>query len=107
MELRERIAAALYDDNLRQINASEADRATRHGNNYKAMVMTQAPFAEADETLRKVYLSYADAAIAQVHRADVEEHEAESKPSMTYCDKPPGDCVLVLGHDGPCDNIPF
>lgn len=28
-------------------------------------------------------------------------------PKIVYCDKPPGDCCLHAGHEGPCDDIPF
>lgn len=57
----ERIAAAMYDDNLRQLNAIASDRAQRQG--YEPMMTTQRPFAEADEHVRVVYRSYAGAAL--------------------------------------------
>lgn len=59
MSARERIAEALYDDNLRQINANNLARG-QHGN------IVQDEFSLANEELRRVYLSYADAALKEI-----------------------------------------
>lgn len=70
MTLLHRIAAAMYEDNLRQLNAIAEDRALRHG--YSFAPTTHQPFADAEDHVRAVYLSYAKAAI--------ESYEAKETP---------------------------
>lgn len=61
MSMREQMAEGMYDDNLRQRNNSNYERATRFGYGYAPTF--QKPFAQAEEPLRNLYLSYADAAL--------------------------------------------
>lgn len=61
ISMREQMAAAMYNDNLRQLNNNDYERATRHGYGYAPTF--QSPFDEAEDHVRKVYLSYADAAL--------------------------------------------
>lgn len=84
--LHEQIAEALYDDNLRQINANSAESADR--NKLEPMIVVQKPFAQAEDFVRKMYLSYARAVfpVARFHKPLPGDINARAKKICSVAD---------------------
>ena len=64
------IAEALYADNLRQINENDKAKYAAFGHPENYIEMMQQPFEEAEPHVRKMYLSYASAAIKAMREPD-------------------------------------